>query len=51
MLSISKPQTNLIYLSILTGRLDLTRFKYPSATYLCTDGVANHPHFTYEYEP
>lgn len=27
MLSISKPQTNLIYLSILVGRLDLTRFK------------------------
>ena len=26
MLSISKPQTNLIYLSILVGRLDLTRF-------------------------
>lgn len=26
MLSISKPQTNLIYLSILPGRLDLTRF-------------------------
>ena len=28
MLSISKPQTNLIYLSILVGRLDLTLFKY-----------------------
>ncbi len=26
MLAISKPQTNLIYLSILVGRLDLTRF-------------------------
>ena len=26
MLSISKPQTNLIYLSILVGRLDLTLF-------------------------
>lgn len=26
MLSISKPQTNLIYLSILVGRLDLTCF-------------------------
>ena len=26
MLAISKPQTNLIYLSILPGRLDLTRF-------------------------
>ena len=26
MLSISKPQTNLTYLTYLTGRLDLTRF-------------------------
>ena len=31
MLSISKPQTNLIYLSILVGRLDLTHF----SVFLC----------------
>ena len=40
MLSISKPQTNLIYLSILVGRLDLTRFSIYCVSLLCFFGYS-----------
>ena len=50
MLSISKPQTNLIYLSILVGRLDLTRFSVYCVRLLCVFGYSvSHsfvPHIT-----
>ena len=51
MLSISKPQTNLIYLSILPGRLDLTRFNIQMQLIYVLMELPTTPHFTHECEP